>query len=402
MKILHTADWHLGKRLDFFSRIEEQIQVMDEICQIADQQQVDVVLVAGDLFDTFNPPIEATELLYKTLKRLTNNGKRPVIAIAGNHDSPDRIDAPDSLAKECGIIFVGHPHAIIKPYAVENGFSITQSDEGFIEIQLPSSTTPLRLIHTAYANEVRLKQFFGSDDKTKALNEVLRDQWNTLANRYCNQQGVNVLITHLYMLSRGGEILQEPEGEKPLKIGNADLVYTDAIPAAIQYTALGHLHRHQNIGSNQPVIYSGSPLGYSFSEAAQKKYVVIVDAMANAPVQMERIELNSGKELVRKTFQAIDQAVEWLTLHQHALVELTIESDTFLTSDERKRLYQAHSGIIHLIPKVKSKQLQETELKAVNLNQSMEDLFQDYFKSKYANQEPNEEVVQLFNEILNS
>jgi DNA repair protein SbcD/Mre11 len=74
MKILHTSDWHLGKRLDDFSRMEEQQAVLLEICEIAERENVDVVLVAGDLFDTFNPPTEAVDLFYKTLKRLTNNG----------------------------------------------------------------------------------------------------------------------------------------------------------------------------------------------------------------------------------------------------------------------------------------------------------------------------------------
>jgi exonuclease SbcD len=92
MKVLHT-DWHLGKNWIIFSFEEEQQRVMNEICDIADSQNTDVVIVAGDLFDTFNPPVEAVDLLYKTLKRLTNNGKRPVVA-AGNHDSPDRIDSP--------------------------------------------------------------------------------------------------------------------------------------------------------------------------------------------------------------------------------------------------------------------------------------------------------------------
>ena len=98
MKILHTADWHLGKRLDRFSRLEEQVEVLGEIVKIADENAVDLVLIAGDLFDSFNPSIEATELFYKTLKQLTNNGKRPVIAIAGTHDASDRIDAPYPLA----------------------------------------------------------------------------------------------------------------------------------------------------------------------------------------------------------------------------------------------------------------------------------------------------------------
>ena len=90
MKILHTSDWHLGKRLNDRERAGEQVAVMDEIVRVADEEAVDAVIVAGDLFDTFNPPVEAIELLYRTLHRLARGGHRLVVAIAGNHDSPDR------------------------------------------------------------------------------------------------------------------------------------------------------------------------------------------------------------------------------------------------------------------------------------------------------------------------
>lgn len=86
MKILHTADWHLGKKLDRFPRIEEQVLVLEEIINIAEKEAVDLVIIAGDLFDNFNPSVEASDLFYKTLKKLANEGKRPVIAISGNHD----------------------------------------------------------------------------------------------------------------------------------------------------------------------------------------------------------------------------------------------------------------------------------------------------------------------------
>ena len=261
MKILHTADWHLGKKLDHFSRLDEQRLVMNEICVIADSQNADVVIVAGDLFDTFNPPVEAVDLLYKTLKRLTNNGKRPVIAIAGNHDSPDRIDSPNPLARECGILFVGNPDVAIPCIAIENGFEIIQSENGFIEIKLPQYDFPIRIITTPYANEMRLKTYLGADNKEEQLNQLLKDSWSTIADKYCDDKGVNLLTTHLYMLKRGGEILEESDGEKPLRIGNADIVYTDCIPHQIQYTALGHLHRYQNVGGHpSPVMYSSSPL----------------------------------------------------------------------------------------------------------------------------------------------
>lgn len=398
MKILHSADWHLGKRLDNFSRLEEQKLVLEEICHIADQQNVDAVIVAGDLFDTFNPPVEAIELLYKTLKRLTNNGKRPVIAIAGNHDSPDRIDSPDPLARECGIIFVGLPNMEMNTLKLENGFEITKTDTGFLEIKLPNSAVPLRVIATPYANETRMKQYFG-EDKVSSLQEALKDSWANLADKHCDENGVNILTTHLYMMKRGGEILEEPDGEKPLKIGNADIVYSDSIPSQIQYTALGHLHRYQNVGTDdKQAVYSSSPLAYSFSEAGQQKYVALIKAEPNQVVQVERIALKEGRQLVRIKFDNIDEAVHWLTENQNTLVELSVESDTYLTAEDLKRLRSAHSEIIHLIPLVKQTHQNVSNGKQVNLNQDINELFKDYFFYKKG-QEPNEEILDLFKEI---
>lgn len=400
IKILHTADWHLGKKLDHFSRIEEQRVVLNEICEIADNQEADVIVVAGDLFDTFNPPVEAMELFYKTLKRLTNDGKRPVIAIAGNHDSPDRIDAPDPLARECGILFVGNPDVIIPPLVIENGFEITQSEEGFFEIQLPQFDYPIRIIATPYANEIRLKTYLGAVDKEAQLNQVLANSWKRLADTYCDANGVNILTTHLYMLQRDGEVLEEPEGEKPLRIGNADIVYTDCIPEQIQYTALGHLHRFQNIGGPlSPVIYSSSPLSYSFSEAGQDKKVVIIEAEPNKPVTYKDILLVSGRVLHRKRFEVIDFAVEWLLANPYSLVELTLVSDTFISNQDLKRIHESHDGIIHIIPIVtKSVSVVQTNAEKVNLDQDIQGLFNDFFVSKYG-QAPNSEILELFREI---
>lgn len=401
IKILHTADWHLGKKLDSFSRLEEQILVMNEIIEIADQQQVDLVLIAGDLFDNFNPSVEAVELFYKTLKRLSNNGKRPVVAISGNHDSPSLIDAPDPLARECGIILIGYPNAKIQEFEL-NDFKILKSVEGMIELKLNSFDYPIRIIHTPYANEIRLKQYFG-ENKEDALNEVLATNWKNIADEYCDENGVNLLIAHLYMNQKGAEILEEPEGEKPIKIGNADMIFSEAIPPQIQYTALGHSHGFKNIGTEEkPVVYSSSPLCYSFSEAGQTKYVSVIEAEPNKTISYHKIELKHGKPLIRKTFDDINLAVEWLNENQNALVELILESDSFLKADERKLIYQSHDGIIHLIPKVKNQEIETVEYKFADQTKDMKELFADYFKSKNGNQEPNDEIKDLFNEILNS
>ncbi|MGV0828610.1 metallophosphoesterase family protein [Empedobacter brevis] len=401
MRILHTADWHLGKKLDSFSRLEEQILVMNEIVEIANEQQVDLVLIAGDLFDNFNPSVEAVELFYKTLKRLSDNGKRPVIAISGNHDSPSLIDAPDPLARECGIILIGYPNAKVQEFEV-TGFQLIKSVEGMIELKLNSFDFPIRILHTAYANETRLKQYLG-EKKEDALNEILAANWKNNADEYCDESGINLLMAHLYMNKKGEEILEEPEGEKPIKIGNADLVFSEAIPSQIQYTALGHLHGFRNIGTEEkPVVYSSSPLCYSFSEAGQTKYVSIVDAQPDQTVAYNKIELKNGKPLIRKTFDSVDKALEWLNDNQNALVELTLESESFLKAEDRKLIYQAHSGIVHLIPKVKNQEIEAVEYKFADQTKDMKELFVDYFKSKNGNQEPNEELKELFNEILNN
>jgi exonuclease SbcD len=401
MKILHTADWHLGKRLDRFSRLEEQILVMEEITGIADEEDIDLVLVAGDLFDNFNPGVEAVELFYKTLKRLSLNGKRPVIAISGNHDSPNLINAPDPLARECGIILIGHPKAEIAPFGTEY-FKITNSKAGFIELMIGSIDFPIRILHTPYANEIRLKEYFG-ENKEEEINRVLSQTWKELADEFCDPSGINLLTAHLYMNKRGAEILEEPEGEKPTRIGNADLIFSDTIPEQIQYTALGHLHGFQNIGTKErPVVYSSSPLCYSFSEAGQTKYVSIIDAEPGKVVSYEKKPLKNGRALVRKTFISVENAVEWLTENPNTFIELTLESETFLTADERRRIYQAHNGIVHLIPKVKNREITEQQSHEINLNQNIEMLFKDYFKSKNGGQEANEELMNLFNEILNA
>lgn len=400
MKILHTADWHLGKKLDRFSRLEEQVLVLNEIVEIADEQNADLILIAGDLFDNFNPSVEATELFYKTLKRLSLNGKRPVIAISGNHDSPNLIDAPDPLARECGIILVGHPKAKITPFELEY-FKISNAAAGFIELQLKSLNFPVRILHTPYANEIRLKEYFG-ENKEEELNKVLAENWSEIADEFCDQHGVNLLMAHLYMNKKGEPIIEEPEGEKPIKIGNATLIYSDIIPSQIQYAALGHLHGFRNIGTTEkPVVYSSSPLCYSFSEAGQTKYVTIIEAEPNKEVSYEKLPLKNGKKLVRKTFDSVEKTIEWLNENPYSLVELTLESETFLKAEERKMIYQSHNGIVHLIPKVKNQEFSENKLQEINLNKDIQLLFNDYFKSKNGGQEANEELIDLFNEILN-
>ena len=404
MKILHTADWHLGKKLETFSRFEEQIAVLDEICQVADDQKVDVVLIAGDIFDTYNPPTEADDLFYKTVKRLSKDGQRLVVAIAGNHDSADRIAAPDPLARECGIIMVGHNNGIVPKFKLPSGLEVTQSDVGFVEIQLPQNDFPLRIITTPYVNELRLKKELTAADKELEFRNILETQWTFLAEKYCDKKGVNILMTHLFFVKKGQEINEKEESEDEksiLYVGGAQPIYSNNIPKGIQYVALGHLHRKQTIAENPcPIVYSSSPLAYSFSEANQQKYVMIIDAQPNKEVDVEAIKLKQGRLLLRNNFSDIDEAIKWLKENPYTLVELTIHTETYLTGGEKRRLLDAHDGIVSIIPVIADNEQLTGEKRAViDLEKNINQLFVDYFEHKNGGLAPNKELLDLFNEL---
>ncbi|MES2519338.1 MAG: exonuclease subunit SbcD [Bacteroidota bacterium] len=403
MKILHTADWHLGKRLDTFSRLEEQREVLQEICEIADREEVDAVIIAGDLFDNFNPSSEATELLYSTLHRLSNNGKRAIIAIAGNHDSPERIEVPDALARACGIIFAGYPNSEIKSFRTQAGVEVSKTDKGFVELKLPEYIFPLRLILTPYANELRLKKDLGAEESEDALRVHLQHHWQELADKYFDSQGVNILVSHLFFMKKGGEQPEEPDDEKPiLHVGGASAIYSENIPAQTQYVALGHLHRYQIIDKTPcPIVYSSSPLAYSFAEANQIKFVVLLDAEPNKPIDYQPIGLTKGKKLLRGKFDNIDEAVAWLEEHLDDLVEITIISENYLEVTDKRRLQEVHQGLIQIIPEIKSQGLDAQEGIQIDLTMGMEELFTAYFKQHKIGkgQEPSEGLMAIFREV---
>lgn len=401
MKILHTADWHIGKKLDNFSRLDEQRLVLEEICEIAEREAVDAIVIAGDLFDNFNPSSEATELLYSTLHCLSASGTRAVIAIAGNHDSPERIQVPDALAKVCGILFVGFPNTEVKPFCTQGKVDIVKTAPGFIEINLPHAPFPLRVLHTPYANEQRLKTFLGVEESEEALRVHLQQHWQELADAHLDDRGFNLLATHLFVMQKGGPIPEEPDDERPiLHIGGAQAIYTENFPKQVHYIALGHLHRfHQVDKVPAPAVYSSSPLAYSFSEANQSKYVILIEAEAGRLVGYKPVELLKGKKLRRKGFHGIDEAIEWLGEHPDDLIELTIISDNYLEASDKKRLLEAHSGIVQIIPQIKKGEVADTSSE-IDLSLSMEKLFQEYFKSKNRGQEPSEGLMEVFREVL--
>lgn len=402
MKILHTADWHLGKRLQEYSRLEEQTLVLDEICQIADQENVDLVLLAGDIFDTFNPAHEAVELLYKTLRRLTKNGARPILAISGNHDSTQFVEAPDPLARELGIFFYSRYDSVIPCGKLDSGIEILKSESGFVELKLPQVDCPVRVILAPYANEVSLRTYLGEENREEEFRKLLSAKWQDLADRHCDEKGLNLFLGHFFFMKEGEKAEAEPESERPiLHVGGTQALFTQNIPSQIQYAALGHLHRYHAVGHESiPVVYSSSPLAYSFSEADQEKKVVLIEAQAGQPVSYQPIGLKQGRPLFRMKFDNLADTLAWLEAHPYCFVEITFVADESIDAATRKAIMKAHDGIVSLIPQLKNTGGQESfALHVDDLGKDMETLFRMYYQSEKG-QEPNPQLLGLFKEII--
>ncbi|MDN3688102.1 metallophosphoesterase family protein [Cyclobacterium jeungdonense] len=402
MKLLHTADWHLGKRLQDVSRLEEQKEVLEEIVAIAESHEVDMVLLAGDVFDTFNPSHEAVELLYKTLRKLSKNGQRPIVVISGNHDSTQFIEAPDPLAREMGIFFYSRYDTVIPTGKSENGTEVLSSDPGFVSLKLPQYDFPIRIILAPYANELLLRTYLGEENRESELRTVLGARWRELARHHCDDSGVNLFLGHFFFVKEGETPEPEPESERPiLHVGGTQALHTSQIPNQIQYAALGHLHRYHACSTLPvPAVYASSPLAYSFSEAGQQKQVVLIEVNPGKPARYEAIPLYQGRRLERKTFDKLTTALEWLEANPHCFVELTYETDHSIDAETRRSLMKAHDGIINLIPQIKNRETEsDHQLQVRDLEKDMPSLFNMYYQSEKG-QPPNKELVAVFKEVI--
>lgn len=402
IKILHTADWHLGKRLQEYSRIEEQKLVLEEIQEIAERENVDLVLLAGDIFDSFNPTHEAIELFYKSLKRLSKNGKRPIVAISGNHDSTQFIEAPDPLAREMGIFLYGKYENIIPTGSLDSGVSISASEQGFVEILLPQFTFPIRIILAPYCTETSLKTALGEENREMEFRHILEKRWTTLAKKYCDDKGVNLFLGHFFFTQEGSKQEEEPESERSiLHVGGAQALFTKNIPSELQYAALGHLHRFHAVSKEPlPVVYSSSPLAYSFSEAEQNKQVVLIELAPGQSAKYRPIMLRQGRPLHRVTFNNLVDTLAWLSSNPYCFVELTYEADTSIDQATRKAIMKAHDGIVYLIPKIRNPIGRDYSLMtADDINKDTSTLFRLYYESENGCT-PDESLMTLFREVM--
>lgn len=401
MKILCTADWHLGKKLEAFSRLEEQILVMDEIVQYAEEQKVDAVIVAGDCFDTVNPSPEITKLFVKTLARLSRNGECPVLVIAGNHDSPLFLSSSEAFASQVGVVIVGFIHEV--PQLEESGsaWKVNNSAPGMIEIFFKKAKKNIRFLLAPYANAQRLKKDFGVEDSSKKIWEILQEQWQENISK--DPDVINILVAHYFVLPEKKDTLIqeelpiEDEGEK--KIGGIGGISAEYIPQGIDYAILGHIHRPQKIYSkNCRVFYTGSPLVYSMSESGQQKTLLMLEI--NRKKSEYYYPLTQGRNIKRIIFDDMSNIENLLQKEYENFVELVWCGDRYLEAHEMHKLNNMHARLLRvdMQPKLSETLTLNPNIEYIHERSSLE-LFKEYFLFKRKMEAP-ESLLTLF-ETLN-
>jgi exonuclease SbcD len=402
MRILHTSDWHLGKTLENVSRLEEQRDFVDTLCRLAEDERIDLVLVAGDIFDTYNPSAAAEELFYEAMNRLNAGGKRAVVVIAGNHDNPERLCAASTLAYKDGIILLGYPASDAGAYSIENeSIRLLDSGPGWLELQLPNCAYPAVILTMPYPSEARLEQLLSEEAKegtlSKAYSDKIESIFHTLSGKF-REDTVNLVIAHLFLA--GGK---ESESERTIQVGTAMTVSPSAIPSNAHFAALGHLHRPQQIKAAPcPAYYSGSPLAYSFSEADYGKAIYVIDAQPGASPDIKEVYLNCGKPLRRwSAKEGIGQALQWCEegRDRNAWVDLEIYTDRILTAEEQKQMRELHPGILNIRPVLRTEAGESLEPESRE-GRKIDELFREYYRYRLG-VDINDELMAAFLEVLN-
>jgi DNA repair protein SbcD/Mre11 len=286
MKIIHTGDWHIGKIVNEFSMIEDQRFILRQLMKVIEEEKPHALVIAGDLYDRSIPPVEAVELLDEVFNKILLDLKVPVLAIAGNHDSAERLSFGSRILTSNGLHIAGVFDREVKKVALED-------ENGEVCFYLLPYCDPREIKQVLQDEEI-----CNHDVAMKKVIEKIKA---------AKKQGEkSVLVAHGYVtfmkeIATDEEVqgvkagLQVSDSERPLSIGGTDLISGEHFEA-FAYTALGHLHRSQKVGSDR-IRYSGSLLKYSFSEAQHNKGVTIVEINKEGEVSINHRELIPRRDM---------------------------------------------------------------------------------------------------------
>ena len=396
MKILHTADWHIGKLLEGKSRLEEQKIVLEQFVSIADTTDADVICIAGDVFDNGHPSAGAEMLLYHTLKELSKQGQRLVVLISGNHDQPSRLEAIVPLAREHGIIIYGTPKTRI-PSGKYGNFEIESLEEGVFSFSCKGEKAIFACV--PYVSEKTLNEVLyreeDSDEKRAAdYAEKIGELFQKRAVWY-EEDTINILMSHVFTLG-----CKKDGSEQGLMLGNSYLLPPEVFPEKAQYVALGHVHRQPKVvGSHGRIRYSGSPLPYRLQETVIAKQCSLVTLHPHEEAVVQEIYFDNPKPIEKWVCKSYEEALKKCEENQNrsCYVYLQIYTDTYIREEQLKELKSYKEDILEVIPVFP--EMKQKDAGTVFTEKTFEELFLDYYQEKKGVL-PEAEVLETLWEIL--
>ncbi|APC90007.1 exonuclease SbcCD subunit D [Vibrio parahaemolyticus] len=363
MKFIHTSDWHLGRQFHNVSLLEDQQAVLEQLIQYIENNPVDAVIVAGDVYDRSVPPTIAIELLNRVVKRICGELNTPMILISGNHDGAERLGFGSGQMKRSGLHIISNFEDMLTPVVIETKAA------GHVAFYGMPYNDPEQ-VRYVYKEPVSTH-----DEAHKLLAEKITEQFQS--------EHRNILISHCFV---DGAI--ESESERPLSIGGSDRVSHEHF-LNFDYVALGHLHQPQKKGEEY-IRYSGSLMKYSFGEQNQKKGFTLVEIGKDGFIGAEHIELTAPHEM-RIVEGELEQILEWGKTdpknEDYLLVRLM---DKHAILNPMEKLRTVYPNVLHL---EKPGMLigVEQEMAQAKLARSEIDMFRDFFAEAQDSELSNEQ-----------
>ncbi len=380
MRIFHMGDWHIGKLVNGFYMTEDQEYILEELCKAIEEKNPDVLLIAGDLYDRSVPPVQAVELLNRYLRKIVKDLNTKIIAIAGNHDSNERIEFASSLLCDSGSYIYGNLKKNIEKITLED-------EHGKVNFYpIPYADVPV------------VRELF-KDDNIKNYDLAMAKIMEEIDKDF-NVNERNIAIAHGYITKvneEGVEKLEESESEKPLSIGGTDFINYNHFEK-FNYTALGHLHGPQKVGCEK-IRYSGSLMKYSFSEVTQRKGITVVDIDKNGEVNIEIYDLKQRRDFRVKKGTLEELLKDYKNENNEDYIKVILE-DKGEILDPMAKLRAVYPNVMELIREEKLSKRSNNEVLTNDIKKkSKVDLFKNFY-SEIIGEEVTSEEIEIMEKII--
>jgi len=310
LRFLHTSDWHLGQLLHGQERHHEHRCFLDWLLRELIQRRPDALLIAGDIFDTVNPPVKAQELLYDFIVRAhTENPRLQIVMIAGNHDSGARIELPGPLMKRL------RTHALGRVNWLDDG--TLDADRLLVGLENADGDIAAWCLAIPFLRPAEVTNGAGTTDYAGGISQVHEQLIKTALSRRQPGQAL-VAMSHAHLT--GAQV--SADSERPIIIGGLEDVSAALFPDSIAYVALGHLHKPQKVAGQERIRYSGSPIPLSFAEVDYRHQIVDVELDGEALADWRAVEIPRSVAMLRvpaRGHEPLDAVLRQLAALDHPL-----------------------------------------------------------------------------------